>query len=62
MSLLKTVALVAVAAAGGVMVSNIATPRVLSFTKLDPKNAGAVGTGVTAASATLIYVVLASVI
>lgn len=62
MGLLKTVALVVVAGAAGSMIANLAVPKIMAATHLDPKNTSAVSTGVTAGGAALVFVVLSSVI
>lgn len=62
MGLFKTVALVVVAGAAGSMISNVATPKLMATAKIPAQHTSAVSTGLTAGSAALVYVVLASVV
>ncbi len=59
MGLAKTVALVIVAGAAGSMISNVVTPKVVALSPKLSAQASAIGTGMTAGSAALVYVVLA---
>lgn len=60
MGLAKTVALVVVAGAAGSMISGFVTPKLVTTAKIPVQHTGAVQTGVTAGSAALVYVLLAS--
>ena len=60
MGLVKTIGLVFVAGAAGAMISAKVTPMLTSKSTKLAENAGAVSTGVTAASGAVVYGVLAS--
>ncbi len=60
MGLAKTVALVVVAGAAGAMISNMATPKIVTLAHIPATATGAVNTGVTAGAAALVYVLLHS--
>lgn len=62
MGLVKTFALVVVAAGAGSLLAATATPKVMELTKLNVKHTGTVNTGLTAGGTVLIYAVLASAI
>lgn len=62
MGIVKTFALVALAAGASSLAAAAATPKLMELTKLNVKYTGTVNTGITAGGTVLIYAVLASAV